>query len=164
MLIADLLKEFSQEYWKEYKLRINQITDESGERLYLVLVYTSHALFVRAGKNPIIKWLEKNNREAIELYNSDSMKYFLENTKDFHETRNDYIVSIAEKRQKKFNTPVEKVVGDNKELGLKGRIVKVANDPYDDKNKWDETKEMMYLELYAKAYKKLQEYYGHTFK
>ncbi|MFB5282894.1 hypothetical protein [Peribacillus sp. Hz7] len=153
-----------QEYWKEYKLRLNQITDESGERLYLVLVYTAHALFVRAGKNPIIKWLEKNNREAIELYNSDNMKYFLENAKDFHETRNDYIVSLAENRQKIYNTPFEKVVGDNKELGIEGKIVKVENNPYDDKHKWDETKEMMYLGLYAKAYRKLQEYYGHTFK
>lgn len=153
-----------QEYWKEYKLRLNQITDESGERLYLVLVYTAHALFVRAGKNPIIKWLEKNNREAIELYNSDDMKYFLENTKDFHETRNDYIVNLAENRQKIFNTPVEKIVGANEELGIEERIVKVRNDPYDDKNKWDKTKEMMYLELYAKAYRKLQEYYGYTFK
>lgn len=153
-----------QDYWNEYKSRLNQITDESGERLYLVLVYTAHALFVRAGKNPIIKWLEKNNREAIELYNSDNMKYFLANAKDFHETRNDYIVSLAENRQKIFNTPVEKVVGDNKELGIVGRIVKVENDPYDDKNKWDETKEMMYLESYAKAYRKLQEYYGYIFK
>lgn len=152
-----------QEYWKEYKLRLNQITDESGERLYLVLVYTAHALFVRAGKNPIIKWLEKNNREAIELYNSDSMKYFLENAKDFHETRNDYIVSLAENRQKKFNTPSEKVIGANEELGIEGRIVKVKNDPYDDKNIWDKTKEMMYLELYVLAYRKLQVYYGHTF-
>ncbi|WP_341302291.1 hypothetical protein MHB44_08020 [Lysinibacillus sp. FSL H8-0500] len=153
-----------QEYWKEYKLRLNQITDESGERLFLVLVYTAHALFVGAGKNPIIKWLEKNNRGAIELYNGDSMKYFLENAKDFHETRNDYIVSLAENRQKKFNTPSEKVIGANEELGIEGRIVKVKNDPYDDKNIWDKTKEMMYLELYVQAYRKLQEYYGHTFK
>ncbi|MEY2369871.1 hypothetical protein [Lysinibacillus capsici] len=152
-----------QEYWKEYKLRLNQITDESGERLYLVLVYTAHALFVGAGKSPIIKWLEKNNREAIELYNSEPVKYFIENAKDFHKTRNDYIISLAENRQKRFNIPFEKVVGANEELGIEGEIVKVGNDPYDDKNIWDKTKEMMYLGLYVKAYRKLQEYYGHTF-
>ena len=152
-----------QEYWREYKLRLNQITDESGERLYLVLVYTAHALFVRGGKNPIINWLEKCNSEGIELYNIDSMKYFIEKAKDFHETRNDYIVSLAENRQRRFNTPFEKVVGANERLGLEGKVVKVVNDPYDDKNKWDKTKEMMYLGLYADAYRKLQEYYGHTF-
>lgn len=153
-----------QEYWKEYKKKLSKITDESGKRLYIVLVYTAHALFIRAGKNPIIKWLEKNNGEAIELYKSDSMKYFLENEKDFHETRHKYIVNLAEKRQEKFNTPSEKVVGANDELGLAGKVVRVQNDPYDEKNKWDKNKELMYLGLYAEAYEKLQEYYGYTFK
>lgn len=66
-----------------------------------------------------IKWLEKNNHEAIEPNTSDNMKYFIQNSRDFHATRNDYIVGL--------------------------------NDPYDDKNKWDTTKEMMYFGLYAKA-------------
>ena len=123
-----------QEYWKEYKKELSKITDESGERLYIVLVYTAHALFIRAGKNPIIKWLEENNREAIELYKNNNMKYFLENEKRLHETRHNYIVSLAEKREEKFNTPVETVVGANEELGLIGVVVMIHNDPYDDKS------------------------------
>ncbi|MBA9027598.1 hypothetical protein [Peribacillus huizhouensis] len=153
-----------QEYWKEYKYRLNRITDESGERLYLVLAYTAHAIFLRAGKNPIIKWLEKNNREAIEFYNSNEIQYFLENRNDFHKTRNDYVVGLAKKRQERFNTPIKVVKESIEDYGGKRKVISVENDPYDDKNKWDKNKEFMYLELYAKAYEKLQEYYGHTFK
>jgi hypothetical protein len=153
-----------QEYWKEYKYKLNRITDESGERLYLVLVYTAHAIFLRAGKNPIIKWLEKNNREAIEFYKSDEIQYFLENRNEFHETRSDYVISLAKKRQENFNTPVKVVKESIEGFGGKKKVIMVDNDPYNKKNIWDRNKELMYLGLYATAYKKLQEYYGHTFK
>lgn len=153
-----------QDYWKEYKYNLNKITDESGNRLYLILVYTAHAIYLRAGNNQIIKWLEKNNREVIELYKSDRIQFFLESRNDFHKTRNDYVVGLAEKRQDRFNTPVVVVKKSIEGLGGKNKVISVENDPYDDKNKWDSNKESMYWGFYVKAYEKLQEIYGHTFK
>lgn len=157
-------KPLVKEYWKDYQEELSKITNEVGERLYMELVYQAHALFVRAGDNAIIKWLEKKNRGAIDLYNSDSVQYLLENRNEFHEARHNYVVALAESRQTKYNTPYTVVKGAHPELGLKGREVKVTNNPYDDESIWDKNKELMHLGVYVTAYEKLQEYYGHTFK
>jgi hypothetical protein len=142
-----------KEYWTEYNQRLNKVTDELGQRMYIAMTYGAHALFVRAGRNPVIKWLEKNNKEAIELYNSDEMKYFLENKVDLHETLNDYVVGLAEKRQDKFQ---KDSIGE--ELGGKLNKHKFEGDKY------KIVQDLMIKGLYVKAYQKLQEYYRYTFK
>ncbi|WHY65642.1 hypothetical protein [Neobacillus sp. SuZ13] len=148
-------KPLVMEYWKECKKQLNEVIDESGERLYIELVYDAHALFIKAGRNPIIKWLEKNNREAIDTYNSDDMKYFLENRMEFHETLHNYVVELAEKRQKKFQEDEKAKVS---ELGGKINLRQFEDDKY------KKVKDLMLKGKYVEAYQKLQEYYGYTFK
>ncbi|MGY3314653.1 hypothetical protein ACV242_003149 [Peribacillus simplex] len=112
------------EYWTEHNRQLNLITNEVGERLYIVVTYEAHALFVRAGRNPIIKWLEKNNKEALAFYNSDEAKYFLENRVNFHGALRTYIVDLAEARQDRFQ---KKSVN---ELGGKVNIHKFEDNKY----------------------------------
>lgn len=145
-------KPIVKEYWKEHKKQLNLITNELGERLYIVLSYEAHALFVRAGINPIINWLEKNNKEALAFYNSDEAKYFLENRVDFHGALSTYVVDLAEDRQDEFQ---KKSVN---EFGGKANIHKFKD------NKYKVTQDLMIKGLYVEAYRKLQEYYGQTFK
>lgn len=148
-------KPLVMEYWKNYKKQLNEVTDESGERLYIELVYDAHALFIKAGRNPVIKWLEENNREAIETFSSDDMRYFLENRKEFHETLHNYVAELAENRQKKFQE-VEKAKVC--EIGGKINLRKFEDDKY------KKVKDLKLKGIYAEAYQKLQEYYGYTFK
>ncbi|MBP2240327.1 hypothetical protein J2Z40_000882 [Cytobacillus eiseniae] len=143
-------KPIVKEYWKEHKKQLNLITNEIGERLYIVLSYEAHALFVRAGINPIINWLEKNNKEALAFYNSDEAKYFLENRIDFHGALNKYVVDLAEGRQDKFQ---KKSIN---EFGGKANIHKFED------NKYRVTQDLMIKGLYVEAYRKLQEYYGYS--
>lgn len=145
-------KPIVKEYWTEYKKQLNLITNEQGERLYIVIPYEAHALFVRAGINPIFKWLEKNNKEALVYYNSDETKYFLENRVDFHRALSKYVVDLAEDRQDKFQ---KKFVN---EFGGKANIHKFED------NKYKVAHDLMIKGLYVEAYYKLQEYYGQTFK
>lgn len=142
-------------YWEEYNKQLNEITDELGERLFIDLVYDAHALFVRAGRNPIIKWLEQNNHEAIETYNSNDMKYFLHNRREFHETLNTYVIELAEKRQKNFR---EKELTKVSDIG--GRINLRQYEEY----KYHKVKDLMLKEKYVEAYEKLQAYYGYNFR
>ncbi|MDM5336149.1 hypothetical protein QUF84_02715 [Fictibacillus enclensis] len=145
-------KPIVKEYWTEHKKQLNLITDETGKRLYIVFTYEAHALFVRAGINPIINWLETNNKEALAFYDSDEAKYFLQNRIGFHEALNKYVVDLAKVRQEKFQN---KSVND---LGGKANIHK-----YED-NKYRVTQDLMIKGLYVEAFHKLQGYYGQTFK
>lgn len=145
-------KNIVKEYWTEYNKQLNLITNEVGERLYIVLTYETHALIVNADRNPIIKWLEKENKEALTYYESDEAKYFLENRVDFHRALNKYIVELAEGRQNKFQ------MKSVNELGGKVNIHKFED------NKYKVAQDLMIKGLYVEAYRKLQDEFGYSFE
>ncbi|HDX9500161.1 TPA: hypothetical protein ROX79_005071 [Bacillus thuringiensis] len=140
-----------KEYWTEYNIRLNNIKNEQGERLYLTLTYTAHGLFVKSGQNQMIKWLEKNNKEAIKDFQSDETQYFINNRKEFHETLNQYVVDLAEKRQEKFINQLE-----SNSLGK-------VNESQFEESKFKRVKDLMLKKRYVDAYQKLQDYFGYEF-
>ena len=51
------------EYWKEHDILLYQIRNESGVQLKLVRIFEAHTLYLQAGDNPVIRWLEKSKIE-----------------------------------------------------------------------------------------------------
>lgn len=147
-----------KEYWINHDILLYEITDENGCQLKLLRTFEAHTLFLQAGDNPIKRWLnKKENRGAIDLYNSNELQYYLKNREMFHEARDKYVVKLAQGRQ---DNAIEK----NKKLldefgGKEKRIIIDFED-----SEWIKNKKLMYLGLYVEAYEKLQEHYGYIFK
>jgi hypothetical protein len=147
-----------REYWLEHDKLLYEITDEIGCQLNLLRTFEAHTLYLQAGDNPIKRWLEKKeNRGAIDLYNSDELQYHLKNREQFHEARDKYVVNLAQNRQddaiKDYNKFSDEFGGREKQV--------VIN--FED-SEWIKNKKLMYLGLYVEAYEKLQEHYGYSFK
>jgi hypothetical protein len=147
-----------KEYWKKHDELLYEITDEIGCQLNLLRTFEAHTLFLQAGDNPIKHWLEKKeNRGAIDLYNSDELQYYLENREQFHEARSKYVVELAHGRQ---NNAIKE---NNKFLDEFGGKEKQVIINFED-SEWIKNKKLMFLGLYIEAYEKLQEHYGYSFK
>ncbi|MBD8848408.1 hypothetical protein [Priestia megaterium] len=147
-----------KEYWEEHDILLYQITDENSIQLKLLRTFEAHTLYLQAGDNPIKRWLEKKqNRGAIDLYNSDELQYYIVNREQFHKAREKYVIKLANDRQDNAQKENTKLSG---ELGGKQKKVEINVDD----TEWVKNKKLMFLGLYVEAYEKLQEYYGHTFK
>lgn len=146
-----------KEYWIEHDKLLYEITDENGCQLKLLRTFEAHTLFLQAGDNPIKRWLgKKENRGAINLYNSDELQYYLKNREQFHEARGKYVVGLALGRQ---NNAIKE---NNKFLDEFGGKEKQVVINFDD-SEWIKNKKLMFLGLYVEAYEKLQEHYGYSF-
>ncbi|MGM7724365.1 hypothetical protein [Metabacillus sp. Hm71] len=146
-----------KEYWIEHDKLLYEITDEYSCQLKLLRTFEAHTLFLQAGDNPIKRWLwKKENRGAIDLYNSDELQYYLKNREQFHEARGKYVVELAKGRQ---NNALKE---NNKFLDEFGGKEKQVVINFDD-SEWIKNKKLMFLGLYVEAYEKLQEHYGYSF-
>jgi len=150
-------KEDVRKYWEEHDKLLYAITDENGQQLRLLMTYEAHTIYLQAGDNPIKKWLEKKqNRGAIDLYNSDEVQYYLQNREKFHQSRDEYVVGLAQERQDKVQKDSNDLID---ELGGKSKQVVINFDDTD----WIKNKKLKYLGLYVGAYERLQNHYGFKF-
>ncbi|MGF9811051.1 hypothetical protein [Bacillus toyonensis] len=145
------------EYWKEHDILLYQIRNESGVQLKLVRIFEAHTLYLQAGDNPVIRWLEKKqNRGAIDLYTSDELQYYLKNRQGFHKEREKYVVKLAKDRQDNAKKENIKLLD---KFGGKQKKVEINLDD----TEWVKNKKLMFLGLYIEAYENLQEHYGYNF-
>lgn len=150
----------TREYKVEWKEEISRITDENEQIIGLSYWYKTYAIMLKARENRIITYLEKYNKDVIQLYKDNEGAFMNANLKAFVEERGKYVELEAKKNESWFlqprtkNTTLEDLGGKD----LKRRP-KIDDYPY------DEAYYALYFnEIYASKIKELQDYYGHKFK
>ncbi len=154
-------------YYEEWEEKLSKIKDENGVTLGLSYWYKTYAIILKASEKRIISYLEKYNKDVIELYKKDEQIFLVENEDTFHNERKNYVVKEAKKREDKFMEEKTKIITLNETgaqiYGTKKLEVKYRNKRPD--FTYDESYYALYFKkLYAIRIKELQEYYGYTFK
>ncbi|WP_285767543.1 hypothetical protein [Peribacillus sp. SI8-4] len=147
------------EFQKEYSEKLALVKDENGKVLGLDYCFTEYVIILKARKKKIIRYLEKYNNEAIELFKQDEQKFLDENKQQFHDKRKERVLDEAQKNVDKFFKPREVENPLNAELGGKKKkcLPEVEGYTYD-----AEYYKLYFEGLYVKRIVQLQDYYGYN--
>ena len=142
---------------KEYSEQLAFVEDENGETLGLDYYYTTYAVILKARKKKIIRYLEKYNKEAIEHFKQDELRFLIENEIKFHSKRREHVINEAQKHMDKFMKPREYENELYEEFGgkKKKRVPKVEDYAYD-----EDYYKLYFEDLFVKRIGELQDYYG----
>lgn len=161
---AENVKSFNKEWTKE----LLNISDVTGKQLYLKFYYTAYVINLRARKQKIINYLEKYNKDMIEVFSNDPDSFLDENKLTYHKKRLDRVFEQAQKKEDNF------LDGDQQPKHVKKTQAELREELGGKKKKFylprpedyffDEEYYKLYFErLYAMRIKELQEYYNHVF-
>lgn len=89
----------SRNYYEEWEEKLSKIKDENGVTLGLSYWYKTYAIILKASEKRIISYLEKYNKDVIELYKKDEQIFLVENEDTFHNERKNYVVKEAKKEK-----------------------------------------------------------------
>jgi hypothetical protein len=155
------------QYYKEWKEGLAEITDEDGNVLGLDYWYKTYAIILKARKKKIIRYLEIYNKEAIERFKQNEELFLTDNETTYHKERHDYVVKEAQDKENKFLSKKTKTYTLNENLQEIYGTETLTKTVYNERENFtfDEGYYALYFDrLYAERIKKLQEYYGYTFK
>ncbi|MBE7122998.1 hypothetical protein [Bacillus cereus] len=157
----------SRNYYEEWEEKLSKVKDENGVTLGLSYWYKTYAIILKASEKRIISYLEKYNKDVIELYKKEERIFLAENEDTFHKERKNYVVKEAKKREDNFLGEKTKIITLDEDVAKIYGTNKLEEKYYNKKHDfvYDESYYALYFnKLYAKRIKDLQEYYGYIFK
>lgn len=157
----------TREYNQAWSAGLEQIKDETGTILGLDYYYRVYAIILKAKKEKIIRYLEKYNKEAIVGFKQNEVSFLNDNEITYQKGRYDYVVKEAQNKEKEFlREKTKTIILDENMQELYGEETQIKKYYNERENfNYDEGYYALYFDrLYAERIKRLQEYYGYTFK
>ncbi|KJJ41387.1 hypothetical protein UM89_13885 [Bacillus subtilis] len=97
-----------KEYNQEWKTGLAAVEDENGEVLGLDYYYTEYAIHPKQEENPILKYLNVFDKDAVEIFKANENAFLITNKDAYRKNYKDYVIKKAYETEEKMLQPKTK--------------------------------------------------------